>query len=604
MKNIIYNFFLLLGILFYQVSAYGQSEVIHAYMRSSFSLDGKWRYIIDPYENGYYDYRRIPFDKTEDSPIRAFYTNALAKEKTDRIEYDFYNSPTLMVPGDWNTQAEELKWYEGTIWYQRDFNYSKKEGKKVFIHFGAINYEAHVYVNGKKVGNHKGGFTPFSFDVTDALEEGKNFVVVKVDNSRKKEAVPNESTDWWNYGGITRSVSLIEVPEIFIQRFKLQLEKGSKNQLKGYVKLKGASSPQGVTIRIPALKIEQKITTDANGLATISINAEDLQLWNTQTPKRYEVQVSTKEDQLTDLIGFRSIEVKGQDILLNGEKIFLKGICVHEENPMEGRRSYSEADARMMFQYAKELNTNFLRLAHYPHNEHVARIADELGILLWEEIPVYWAIDWNNKETLSTAKGQLEELVLRDENRASVIIWSMANETPVKEERTKFLKTLVETARGLDNTRLISAALELHWEADKRILDDPFGQYVDVVSFNQYHGWYGGDLEVFPELKWEIKYDKPVLISEWGGGALHGFHADKETVWSEEKQAYIYTKTLEGVDNIPGYTGMTPWLLFDFRSPRRTLADIQDYWNLKGVVSRGGHKKQAFKILQEYYKKK
>ena len=305
---------------------------------------------------------------------------------------------------------------------------------------------------------------------------------------------------------------------------------------------------------------------------------------------------------MSDRVGFRTIAVKGRDILLNGKKIFLRGICMHEENPMDGARNHSAEHARQMFAWAKELNANFVRLAHYPHNEHMPRLADELGVLLWEEIPVYWTIDWENPATLANAKNQLTELITRDKNRASVIIWSMANETPVSEPRNTFLGELVKTARKLDDSRLISAALEVKKKGDTKHLDDPFGKLTDIVSFNQYHGWYGGNRDDFPKLKWEVAYEKPVVVSEWGAGALYGKHGSKDMVWSEEFQAYLYEKTIEGIFNIPGLSGMTPWILADFRSPRRALPVIQDMWNRKGIIAQGGQKKQAFYVLRDFYK--
>ncbi|MEM1134620.1 MAG: glycoside hydrolase family 2 TIM barrel-domain containing protein [Bacteroidota bacterium] len=573
--------------------------------RKTISLDGKWHYIIDPTDNGYYDYRRIPFDSDGKTPgTSAYFTNSYPTSKGERIEYNFEKSPTLLVPGDWNTQVKELLWYEGTVWYQRNFMYQKPKGKEVFLYFGAANYETIVWVNGKKAGSHIGGFTPFNFKISDLLEEGENFIVVKVNNTRKKEAVPTEATDWWNYGGITRSIKLIELPETFIRDFKVQLSKGSTEELTGYVQLSGKEIATDVTIRIPEAKIEQVLKTDNSGKVDFTINAKKLERWSLEKPKLYNVELQTGEDLLTDRIGFRTIEAKGQDILLNGEKIFLKGICMHEENPFRGRRNFSKADAKLMLDWIKELNANFIRLAHYPHNEYMPRLADELGILLWEEVPVYWTIDWGNEGTLKNARNQLTELITRDKNRASVIIWSMANETPVSVARNEFLKNMATTARSLDDTRLVSAAMEVHTDGLTKTLDDPFGEYTDIISFNQYHGWYGGDRDQFSNIKWEIKYNKPVVVSEWGGGAQYGFHADKETVWSEEYQAYLYEKTLEGLSNIPGFSGTTPWILADFRSPRRPLPIVQDMWNRKGIIAEGGHKKQAFYILQKYYKNK
>ena len=231
----------------------------------------------------------------------------------------------------------------------------------------------------------------------------------------------------------------------------------------------------------------------------------------------------------------------------------------------------------------------------------MARVADELGILLWEEIPVYWTIQWENPDTLKNAQNQLTELIIRDKNRASVIVWSMANETPVSEARNRFLQKLVETTRSLDSTRLISAAMEVHNEGDFKVMSDPFNELTDITSFNQYHGWYGGSRDDLPNLKWKVAGNKPVIVSEWGAGAAYGFHADKDTVWSEEFQADLYEKTLEGIFNIPGLSGFTPWILADFRSPRRALPDIQNMWNRKGIISEGGHKKLAFKILSDFY---
>lgn len=596
---------LVIGLLMLSFSSHAQAPLItNAPNRASLSLDGAWHYIIDPYQNGYFSYRLTPHDEHPNPGSGAYFTNVKPKDKSDRVEYDFDQSPTLSVPGSWNAQADNLLYYEGTLWYQRNFSYQKPAGKRLFLYFGASNYQTHVYVNGEKAGSHTGGFTPFNFEVTDLVQDGDNFVTVMVDNTRARDAVPTVNTDWWNHGGITRSVELIALPQTFIQSFMLQLKKGSQEELAGYVQVQGAEGGEMVRLRIPALEIEQNVAVDANGLASLSLKAKNLELWDTDNPKRYQVELSCGEDQTSDQIGFRSIETKGTDILLNGKKVLLRGICMHEENPIDGSRISTEAEVRMMLQWVKELNANFIRLAHYPHNEHMARIADEMGILLWEEIPVYWTIQWENEATLHNAQQQLTELITRDRNRASVIIWSMSNETPVSEARNTFLKKLVDSTRVLDDTRLISAALEVHGNQGQKILDDPFGVNTDIVSFNQYHGWYGGSADSFKELTWIVKYDKPVLVSEWGGGALYGYHADKETIWSEEFQAYLYEKTLEGMDNIPGLSGFTPWILTDFRSPRRNLPVIQEGWNRKGIIGEGGHKKQAFYVLQKYYEEK
>jgi len=600
-------FFLISFCLFYGFSFSQEPDplIINTFNRNSLELDGKWHYIIDPQQTGYYDYRRQPYDQSENPGSGAYFTNVKPTAKTDRIEYSFDYAPTLQVPGDWNSQDEKLMFYEGSIWYQRYFNHQKQADKRFFLYFGAVNYDAHVYLNGKKVGEHQGGFTPFNFEVTDLVKEGENFVVLKVDNTRKPEYVPTIAADWWNYGGITRSVRLIQVPQTFIRDYKVQLKKGSEYVVEGYVQLDGEKmSNSQVKVSIPEINLSKEFMTNEEGVAEFTFQAQDLTLWDLENPKLYQVLLQGTRDEVTEKIGFRSIEVRGTDILLNGEPVFLRGVCLHEENPIRGGRAYTESDARLLYNWVEEMNGNFVRLAHYPHNEYMPRIADELGILLWEEIPVYWTIEWENPATLEAAQSQLGELITRDKNRASVIIWSVANETPVSEPRNRFLRSLVETARSYDDTRLVSAALERHEKDGKQTVDDPFGQYTDILSFNQYFGWYGGDPKDFPDLEWDIRYDKPVVISEFGAGALFGFHGDSLTVWSEEHQAYVYDYTMKGLKNVPYLSGLTPWILADFRSPRRPLANIQDFYNRKGLISSTGQKKAAFYVLQKYYRQR
>ena len=355
------------------------------------------------------------------------------------------------------------------------------------------------------------------------------------------------------------------------------------------------------------MKLNAEARADANGFAQVELSAPDLALWSPTTPALNDVTITSGDDQLQDRIGFRTITTSGTDILLNGQKVFLRGICIHEENPLRGGRAWSEADAKLLLGWAKELNCNFVRLAHYPHNEHMARLADEMGIMVWEETPVYWTIEWTNAGTLQLAKKQLSDEILRDQNRASVIVWSVANETPVGEARTKFLKALVDEARALDGTRLVSAAMEVRTDPDDplhKIVDDPFGQYTDLVSFNQYTGWYDGLPDKIDHLRWSIKYQKPVVISEFGADAKAGFHADALTRFSEEYQADVYRRTLPMLERIPGFSGCTPWILCDFRSPRRLLPEIQDGWNLKGVIGHHGEKKEAFDVLKDFYAEK
>jgi len=605
-KKILSLFLLLISLskLFAQ-----EDLLINVYNRPTQSLNGKWNYIVDPYENGYYNYRSEPYDQMEKPGKSAFFLNSKQENKSELLEYDFDRSPVMNIPGDWNTQSDKLFYYEGTIWFKKSFSYKKKKGdNRLYLYFGAVNYQAEVYLNGKKLGTHIGGFTPFNFEVTSLVKEKDNFVVVKVDNKRKKEAVPTLNTDWWNYGGITRDVSLVEVPSNFIKDYTIQLDPDNKNKIKGYVKFGGSETAnKKIRISIPVLDLAKEFISNEEGNAVISINSDKIRYWSAKDPYLYKVIISGDDYELTDQIGFRTIKTSGSHILLNDEQIFLKGICIHEESPFKGNRAHTLADAKQLLTWAKELGCNYVRLAHYPHNEHMVRLADQMGILVWEEIPVYWTIDWENELTYKNAENQLTEIISRDKNRPSVIIWSVANETPVKEARNIFLTKLAKHARESDPTRLISAAMEQsNYQGNPLIktISDPFAEVVDVLSFNEYIGWYDGLPEKCRQVTWKITQNKPVLISEFGADAKFGYHADSLTRWSEEYQQYLYRETLNMISKIDQLSGFSPWILKDFRSPRRPLPKIQEGWNRKGLISEKGEKKKTFFLLQSFYKNK
>ena len=582
---------------------------LQAYTRAATSLNGDWKIIVDPYENGYYNYRYEPFDQQENPSVNAFFTDSKQKTPSDLIEYDFDKADTLQVPGDWNTQKEKLYYYEGSVWYRKTFDVpTAKKSDRQFIYFGAVNYRADVYLNGKKLGVHVGGFTPFHYEVTGKLKSKDNSLIIKVDNKRHADAVPTLNTDWWNYGGITREVKLFNVPRTFIRDYKIALTSLEQKTITGSVLLDGAKGGEKVQLRLPELNIKQTLTTDKNGNASFSFAVPDAQLWSPETPKLYSVQISSGNDKLVDNIGLRTITTKGKQLLLNGKPLFLRGISVHEEYSADGGGRVSNAkQAQTLLGWAKELNANFVRLAHYPHNEDMVRLADQMGLLVWSEIPVYWTINWKNEATYQNAEAQLAAMIERDKNRAAVIIWSLANETPVSEARNQFLGRLAKKARELDNTRLLSAAMEKHYRSDNpniAVVEDPLADLVDMVSFNQYIGWYDGLPEKADKVTWEISYNKPVFVSEFGGSAKQGYHGDVNTIFTEEFQENLYRKSLGMIDKIDGFVGTSPWILADFRSPRRLLDGIQDDYNRKGIYSNEGVKKKSFFVLQEFYNKK
>lgn len=568
-----------------------QDFMTNVYGRSYQSLNGKWDAIIDLYDQG---------RKNE------IFLNKKPDNKTDFYEYSFEHGLRLNVPSDWNSQMPELKYYEGTVWYARKFDVERESGKRLFLYFGAISYRSRIYLNGEEIGKHEGGFTPFQIEVTDLVKDTDNFLAVEVNNTRQVDAIPAMAFDWWNYGGITRDVMLVSTVETYIQDYFIQLDKLKPNQIDINVRLSDKVSNQNLLVEIPELNIKQKLSTNSNGSASTSVLVKKLERWSPDSPKLYKVIVSSDTERIEELIGFRNIAVKGEDIYLNDKPIFLKSISFHEEIPQRMGRAFSEADAAMLLSEAKALGCNMIRLAHYPQNEYIVRLAEKMGFLLWEEIPIWQGIDFENEETRLKAGNMIKEMIMRDRNRCALAFWGVANETQPSAPRNEFLRYLIASCKELDNTRLITAAFDLvRFNKDRQvyIMNDPFIKELDVVAVNKYMGWYH-KWDVAPDKAiWDVAKGQPLIISEFGGEALYGQlgNADVVSSWSEDYQATLFKDNLEMFKQIPNLRGVSPWILFDFRSPFRFHPTNQDGWNRKGLVSDQGYRKKAWYLMKAYF---
>ena len=565
--------------------------LVNVYGRQYTLLNGKWNAIIDPYQQG---------RKT------AIYRNRALKDKADFKEYAFEGGLRLNVPSDWNSQIPELKYYEGTMWYARKFEINKKSDENLFLYFGAVNYRCRVYLNGTLIGSHEGGFTPFQFNVTNVVKEGGNFLAVEVDNTRTADAIPALSFDWWNYGGITRDVMLVHTPKNYIRDYFIQLDKYDSDRVHAEVQLSAQNAGQLVKIEIPELKIANKVFTDGTGLAKATFRVRNLERWSPQAPKLYQVIVSSEVDEVKENIGFRNLYVKNTQIYLNDSPVFMKSIGLHEEISQRQGRAYSEQDAIALLSEAKGLGVNMIRLAHYPQNEYIVRLAEQMGLMLWEEIPVWQGIDFKDSSTRLKAQRMYTEMLLRDRNRCALTFWGVANETAPSESRNAFLKSLVELCHKMDTTRLITAAFDLpklNSETNAFEMEDDFIENLDVVSINKYMGWYHRWPMSPSEIRWNVALDKPLIFSEFGGEALYGQSGDSTVTssWSEEYQEKLYKDNLEMFKYIPNLAGISPWVLFDFRSPYRFHPTNQEGWNRKGLISDQGYRKKAWYVMKEYY---
>lgn len=572
--------------------------LLHLPARRKQSLDGPWRYILDPFDAG----------KRGNNDRRTFWKNFRPPDTGPLVEYDWQESPVINLPSDWNSHAPELVWYDGAVYFRRTFEAKPTPGGRTMLAFEAINYHATIWLNAEKIAEHEGGFTPFAVDVTEKIKSGENAITICADSRHHAEAVPTDYTDWQNYGGVTRSVWLVELPKTHIDDVFVRLEGG---QVVVDVALTGPEAA-GQNVIVFLGKLPLAGATDADGRVRLSApRPRSLALWSPERPVLHELRVTTPTDQITDRVGLRNISTKGRELLFNGKPLFLRGISLHEEpiGPV-GTRRMTEADARRLLQEAKDLGCNFVRLAHYPHSEVTLRLADEIGLIVWAEVPVYWEhIRYDSPHTLALARSMQEDMIRRDRNRCSIGLWSVANETPQEDARTAFLRTLIADARKLDPTRLITAALNKNVDVggaqdgqSNFSVTDELANDLDVLAINQYEAWYSKRTpDQLTQVSFSSPFDKPIMFSEFGADALAGNRGPREKLWTEDYQAWLYEETLKIVDRTQGCVGISPWLLKDFRSPRRWHGKYQQYWNRKGLISETGVRKTAFDVLRRYY---
>ncbi|WP_319476471.1 glycoside hydrolase family 2 TIM barrel-domain containing protein [Marispirochaeta aestuarii] len=555
--------------------------------RQTEKLNGLWNYVMDQYDVGLRDNWHVP-RKIDEKGVQ------------EPWDYHVDDGELTFIPCCWNTIKPEFFWFEGCGWFSRHFRYIKQDpSERVFLHVGGANYDAKVYLNYKFLGNHVGGSTPFFVELTDDIQQ-ENVIQVCVNNTRTSDRVPMKNTDWFNWGGLYRDIELIRVPRDFIRDFRVHLvPDGRFDKIEVAIKVSDTSARDTVRLTMPELGIDRELKlSDGECREVIKVSPE---LWSPSNPKLYDVSAAFRGDTVCDRIGFREIRVKGTDIFLNGKKIWLKGISVHEDDADLGKVSSAE-DIHRRYAHAKELGCNYLRLSHYPHNELAAKIADEEGLLLWEEIPVYWAIDFTRQAVYEDAQNQLLELINRDYNRASVIIWAVGNENADTDERLDFMSRLAKTAKSHDSSRLVTAACLVN-HAKNRI-EDRLTEYLDIIGLNEYYGWYKTRFEDLIELGENSKPDKPVLITEFGAGAKAGHHGSISEKFTEEYAQEVYRRQIETIERLDYVKGMSPWILYDFTCPRRNNRYQRGY-NRKGLIAEDKKtRKLPFFVLQEFYRRK
>lgn len=574
-------------------------------MRDTLSLDGLWKYLIDPSGrgDGWLEYHRRRSSDPDLDWMRGY----------ERLAWR-----EMRIPGSWNLVDPALQWYEGIVWFAREFDLPKEwAGKHVCLRFGAVNYHAKVWLNEEPVGEHEGGYTPFEIMVTGSLKPTGNLLVVKVHNRQLPDSTC-PILPMMNYGGIYRSVSLVAtgparirwlavLPElderleraVLTIRFEVQNTSDRDLHLELVLRI---IDPDGRLVASPRGIVEAKAAGIAEGALTVAVERPDL--WDVASPRLYRAEASLEGpegalDAVRPTFGIRRVDVRDGRIHLNGRPVFLRGICKHDEYPGLGRTIPDEI-YRSDFRIIRELGANAVRLAHYPHDERETQLADELGLLLWEETLMVWNVDFSNPAVHRKVCQQLEELVRRDINHPSVILWSLGNEIPTTTpEAEQCLRSEIEVVRRLDPTRLMTFAT---WPLDVAA-NKPLG-LVDVISFNKYRGWYypnvAGIVDDIQEYH-DAHPAKPIIVSEFGAGSVRGFHSESRDRWSEEYQEWVLDQNLQAMRSSSWLCGCFVWNLVDFADPTRPYTVFEPFLNNKGLLDEYRREKKAYGTVRRHY---
>jgi beta-glucuronidase len=579
-------------------------------IRNKLELSGIWDFQIDPDETG------------ESS---AWHT-ALPQPRP------------IAVPGSWNEQYEEFFNYFGLGWYlRRVYLPAGWQGQRVFLRVGSVNYFGMVYINGHKAGSHEGGHLPFEFDITSWVKwNEENIIAVGVENHLLPTRVPSgnmggglESAglmsgypsttfDFFPFAGIHRPVVLYSVPPAHLTDVTVTTEvRDAEASVKITAQINSQQDTGKFILSGEAMKVEAQVAF-SNGVAKAELRVPSPHLWSDRDPYLYNLSILTSSDKYSLKVGIRTIEVKGKQILLNNQPVMLNGFGRHEDFIASGKGLNLPL---MIKDYAlmRWTGANSYRTSHYPYSEEEMMLADREGFLIIDEIPAV-SLQFDNAQNMAQRKRmclqQIEELIARDKNHPSVVMWSVANEPMPADLRkrfaggkvdaesdkasTAFLHDLVAHARQLDPTRLVTLV---------SIMGGPteWMETCDVACINRYWGWYvqPGQLEkglalLDQELDnlWEV-LQKPILVTEFGADTQPGLHGHPAVMWTEEYQAAFIQGYLEVAAHKDFVVGMQVWNFADFAAVQSTMR--LGGMNMKGVFTRTRQPKMAAHVLREFW---
>ena len=528
----------------------------------------------------------------------------------------------IAVPSSWNDQFEDGRDFLGPAWYQTGFDLPWGwDGKRIVLRFGSVNYLAEVWLNGQRLGVHEGGHLPFEFDITALIQASSNKLVVRVDGRLDFDRVPPGNVtgddrdffashdgnypqaqfDFFPYCGIQRPVLLYATSFGYIRDVTVQTSfEGSQGHV--HVRVENVTEGPSCKVQLHLTGHAHDATADAilsNGVAEIDLEVQEVALWSPTNPALYDlsfnlIQAEEVIDSYSLKVGIRTVRVEGNQLLLNNEPIYLQGFGRHEDFPVVGR-GYLPALIVKDYALMQWIGANSFRTSHYPYSEQMLDLADQLGFLVIDETPAVGL--YFREDGLETRRAlcqqYVQELIARDKNHPSVILWSLANEPhSTAPHAYPFFEQLYQQAKSLDSTRPVTLVSFLG-------VDEQAFEFCDLVCLNRYFGWYSqsGDLEqALSLLSAELdalhaKFNKPILLAEFGADAIPGHHAQPPEMFSEEYQAELIARYIQLLRQKPYVIGEHIWNLCDFKTSQGvTRAGALNY---KGVFTRDRRPKLA-----------
>ena len=591
----------------------------------------------------------------------TFYScNQLSSEKTQRIKVNINNDwlylenntkdiakalsqndwEKVNLPHSWNAlDATDISpgYRRSASWYKKDLSIPNVVSGQIYqFYFEGVNIESEVYVNGKKVGGHTGGYIGFTLDITDDISVGNNEILVRADNTYNPEVIPSQKSDFFIFGGITRDVWLQTFPAQHLEDLRITTPNVSNTSadLNATIEVTNASADAKVRATLSDSQGKDILSSEFNvvdNAAEINFkNIKNLKLWDTDNPNLYTLKIqllSNNEvgDELSEKVGFRWFEFKDHGAFyLNGKRVLLRGTHRHEEHAVVGA-AMSNEQHRADMELIKDMGTNFVRLAHYPQDPEVYKACDELGLLVWDELP--WCRGGlGNDAWKKNTKQMLKEIINQNYNHPSIILWSLGNEIywlpdfengDNRENINVYLKELNDYAHELDPTR--KTAIRKYYEG---------ADIVDVFSPSIWSGWYSGSYKSYQKAIDQYKVEYPhFLHAEYGGSSHIGRHTEnpitgegkiqsdgwEEAIvqtdvaniaqigdWSENYIVDLFDWHLRISENDSTFVGNIQWAFKDFGTPLRPENAIP-YMNQKGLVDRAGNPKDAFYVFKSYW---